>query len=195
MERPSGASGSQTCASSASSPLAKGAALAHDARKAVATTMPNAHQTIELLVATYPTRELAEQALDALLDRRLLGQLVAEAAVVRQVGSSRRVEAEVGPGLRSGGILDTLFPSRMLSGDAVGVGADDAKGHFEEFGLPVNVLRELGENIPPGGAALLLAFIHELDEDLQAVLTRCLDVARFGLDAAGSERLLNEASD
>ena len=56
-----------------------------------------------------------------------------------------------------GGVLDRLFPPALLSMPPVGRRADAAADHYRALGIGVNLFKELGENLSPAGAAVLLS--------------------------------------
>jgi uncharacterized membrane protein len=57
-------------------------------------------------------------------------------------------------------VLRTIFPASVLAVRATGKQADRVGDHFLEKGFRQNLLKEIGENLPPGGAALV-AVVHE----------------------------------
>ena len=58
-------------------------------------------------------------------------------------------------GGESEGALEVIFPASILRLRATGREADKALDHFVDQGFNKNLLKEIGENLPPGGAALV----------------------------------------
>jgi uncharacterized membrane protein len=143
---------------------------------------------VSLITAIFLTPHAASEALANLQSDR--GSAVADALLVTPVEHSRRLATSRSDDSTSGGMLDTLFSESVLSRDAIGLAADDVSGHFENLGLGHNLLRELGENIPPGGAALVAAIVDQVPAAVQGALRESIDLNRFGIDAAGSNHLL-----
>ena len=148
---------------------------------------PQSIRTVSLITAIFLTPHAASEALANLQSDR--GSAVADALLVTPVERSRRLATSRSDD-SPGGMLDTLFSEAILSQDAIGLAADDVSGHFENLGLGHNLLRELGENIPPGGAALVAAIVDQVPAAVQGALRESIDLNRFGIDAAGSDHLL-----
>ncbi len=69
-----------------------------------------------------------------------------------KVNETAELTAKKG-GLRGalvGGALGIIFPPSILAMAAVGAAAGAALGHFTDQGFDNNLLKEIGENLPPG---------------------------------------------
>jgi hypothetical protein len=75
--------------------------------------------------------------------------------------------------------LDEVFPPRVLALGSPGAKTDDATAHFLDQGLDVNLVREVGENLPPGGAALVTLIEEGWLRDLSVRLGSYSDLERF----------------
>jgi uncharacterized membrane protein len=141
----------------------------------------------------YDSPKDAFQSLLALEDverRRGLRSLgVSDAAVMSEVATSGRIQVdrtvefhEDGPT----GALNDIFPESILSKQAIGGDAPGVAEHFSQLGFHANVLREIGENLPAEGAALVILLKEEWFEELNDVLTRELYLERWALDTEAS---------
>ena len=61
-------------------------------------------------------------------------------------------------GALAGGVLAIIFPPSILAMAAVGAAAGAAFGHFTDQGFDNNVLKEIGENLPPGGSCIIVEY-------------------------------------
>jgi hypothetical protein len=94
------------------------------------------------------------------MDLRGAGVSVLEAAIVwlRRSDDVVRLEVE----LQDDGaevevrVLDKLFPEFIRATAPVGRPAEEAAPYYASLGLTTNLLRELGENLAPGSAALVV---------------------------------------
>lgn len=64
-----------------------------------------------------------------------------------------QVEGTTGDGAA---VLDLLFPESVRSRPAVGRHADAAASYYRSIGAESNLLKEIGENLAPTGAALVV---------------------------------------
>jgi uncharacterized membrane protein len=100
------------------------------------------------------------------------------------VGSSEpagnlRLEPAVELGDASSVDFAAIFPPAILNLRAVGIDAGKASEHFEALGFGVNLLREIGENLPAGGAALVLVIAEPWIEELSEVVGGHKGVERY----------------
>ena len=72
-----------------------------------------------------------------------------------------------------------VLPRHILAHGAVGESASDATAHFQDHGLDVNLLKEVGENLPPDGAALVIMIEESWLKDLTGMLSGYSDFERF----------------
>jgi uncharacterized membrane protein len=120
------------------------------------------------------------------------------AAMVREA-DGRRVKiketAELTPkkgalgGAIAGGIVGIIFPPSILAMGAIGAAAGAALGHFTDQGFKNNLLKEIGENLPPGGSAIVAVVEETWVGRFEAAVEGYVDLARYALDAEAAARL------
>ena len=119
------------------------------------------------------------------------GSTIIAAAVVTLEGSARKVRLHVEPrregiGAESEAAIERLFPASVLAVTAVGQEANAADEHFRAMGLDANLVKEIGENLTPVGAAVVVI----LGERWMRPITRMLEppgVVRFSFDPGSIE--------
>ena len=94
-------------------------------------------------------------------------------------------------GALAGGLLAIIFPPSILALGAVGAAAGAAIGHFTDQGFDNNLLREIGENLPAGGSALVAVIEETWLERLSTAMEGYADLSRFTLDAEAGARLVS----
>ncbi len=141
----------------------------------------------------YATPKEAFQSLLALEDvdrRRGLKSLgVSDAAVMSGVAASGRIRVDRSILFHEEGateVLNDIFPESILSQPAVGVDAPGVTEHFSQLGFHSNVLREIGENLPNDGAALVVLLKEKWFDELNDVLSPKADLERWALDTEKS---------
>jgi uncharacterized membrane protein len=119
------------------------------------------------------------------------GTELQDAALVERSGegSQLRVVERMVPG----GPIDAIFPKAILALSAVGSPATAAMGHFTEFGFTTNLLREIGENLPPKGAAVIAVVEERWLQAVAAALSESSDLARYPLDLEATAHLLDQS--
>jgi uncharacterized membrane protein len=88
-----------------------------------------------------------------------------------------------------GGVLGIIFPPSILAMGAIGAAAGAALGHFTDQGFDNNLLKEVGENLPPGGSCLVAVVEETWIKQLSTALEGYFDLARYSMDAEGAARL------
>jgi len=61
--------------------------------------------------------------------------------------------------------------------------------HFSQLGFHANLLREIGENLPSEGAAVVVLLKEEWFDELSSVLSDEVYLERWALDTEESKRL------
>ena len=122
-----------------------------------------------------------------------------DAAVLVREGLSDKLKiketAELTPkkgalgGLLAGGILAIIFPPSILAMGAIGAAAGAALGHFTDQGFKNNLLKEIGENLPPGGSAIVAVVEETWLGKLETAIEGYSDLARYSLDAEAAAKL------
>ncbi len=88
-----------------------------------------------------------------------------------------------------GGVLGIIFPPSILAMGAVGAAAGAALGHFTDQGFDNNLLKEIGENLPPGGSCIVAVAEETWVTQLSIALEGYFDLARYALDAEAATKL------
>ncbi len=88
-----------------------------------------------------------------------------------------------------GGVLGIIFPPSILAMAAVGAAAGAAIGHFTDQGFDNNLLKEIGENLPPGGSCIVAVIEETWLAKLSTALEGYVDLARYTLDAESAAKL------
>jgi uncharacterized membrane protein len=112
-----------------------------------------------------PTRE---ELLDAAL---ITGD---ESGKLKIVDGERDTEA---------GVIEAIFPPSVLAVKAKGREADRAHQHFIRRGFQQNLLKEIGENLPPGGAALVTVIEERWLTGLREVMASPVGFERYPIEA------------
>jgi uncharacterized membrane protein len=140
-------------------------------------------------------RALKERCRDAAI------ALVDGATMVRDEGSGRlRISETIEPapeegasgGAPKGSIIRILFPAAVLRLMPVGVGSGAALNHFTRLGFHTNLLKQIGENIPPGGFALVAVVEEQWAEMLATAIEGYNDFTRYALDAGAIGAFLQD---
>jgi hypothetical protein len=137
---------------------------------------------LSVVVAYYRDPERCVTALHSL--ELLSGPARAvDAAILRRKDPNGRlkiVERAAFHGDRQAGAsIASVFPGEVLELDPVGMESNDAAPYFEDQGLDVNLLKEVGENLPPDGAALVIMVEENWLTDLTGMLSGYADFERF----------------
>jgi uncharacterized membrane protein len=153
---------------------------------------------LTVLAAFYTSDAAASKALGAMqtLDQSGDVRFLAAATIVRDTTSTRlkigetiesrleRPSAE-----RPRGLIESIFPPAILALEAIGGAAKAAEGHFADQGFQANLLKELGENMPPGGSALVAVIEEKWVERLGDIFAGYADFERFTLEPDAAARL------
>lgn len=152
----------------------------------------------DLIAVAYPDRETAETV------RRTLGQLALEhvlelddaVVVSRDEKGKVRLHQAVRPaaagaarGAVWGGVIGLLFLAPLF-GMAIGAAAGGASGSLVDFGISDRFMKELGQKLVPGSAAVIV-LIHEVTPDkvLPKIEQYGGDVIQTSLDEDSETRL------
>lgn len=138
----------------------------------------------------YETQKRAFQALLALQrieqTRGLRSVGVVDATVMSEAADGRvRIDRTVEFREGGEGRLGVVFPPAILAHEAVGRADEDVAEHFSELGFTVNLLREIGENMPHDGAALVLLLREEWFDELKDIVADGADMERWALEVGG----------
>jgi uncharacterized membrane protein len=163
--------------------------------------MAKPHAPLSVVMAFYEDPEKARASLDAL--KRLQKQhaiRILDAAIMTRDLATDRIKitetAEITPkkgatrGAIAGGVLAVIFPPTILALGLTGAALGLAFGHFTDQGFDNNLLREIAENLPPHGVALV-GVVEELwMETVNQVISGYDDLRLFRLDPEAAAHLV-----
>jgi uncharacterized membrane protein len=139
-----------------------------------------------VIVALYEAAAQAQKVLGTLEPSGAgHGAKVLDAAVMTMDDSSRLQIVAMFAGAESPGKLAAIFPPKIVSSRAIGPAADRAQEHFRALGLQRNLLKEIGENLSPGGAALVAIVEEDWVGRLASAIAGYGDLARYTMEAPG----------
>jgi uncharacterized membrane protein len=159
-----------------------------------------ADNPISVIAAFYASEELADELLAKLKQMDKDGAIdILDAAVMVRDAEGRKVKiketAEITAkkgalgGAVAGGVLGIIFPPSILAMGAIGAAAGAALGHFTDQGFDNNLLKEIGENLPPGGSVIVAVVEETWVGKLATALEGYVDLARYALDAEAAAKL------
>ena len=162
--------------------------------------MTDAINLISVFAAFYTNETEAAEVLARLKQMDKDGAIdIIDAAVMVRSEDGRKVNVketaeftEKKGGVRGaivGGLLGIIFPPSILAMGAVGAAAGAALGHFTDQGFDNNLLKEIGENLPPGGSCVVAVVEETWVTQLSTALEGYSDLARYGMDAEAAAKL------
>ena len=95
-------------------------------------------------------------------------------------------------GAVAGGIIGVIFPPSILATAAIGAAAGAVLGHFTDQGFKNNLLKEVGENLPPGGSAIVAVVEETWFEQLSNALRGYSQIARYAVEADAAVRFVSQ---
>ena len=143
---------------------------------------------ISLIAAFYRNETEAGEMLAQLKTMDKDGTVdIIDAAVMVKAEDGRKLKITETAELtaKKGGVLGIIFPPSILATAAVGA----ALGHFTDQGFNNNLLKEIGEGIPPGGSCIIAVVDKTWLRKLLTVLEGYFDLAGYGLDAEAAAKL------
>jgi uncharacterized membrane protein len=161
-----------------------------------------AETPISLIAAFYAGENDAKLVLDALKKMHDDGsvKLLDAAVMVRDEKSDKikiKETAELtatkgaAAGAAVGGVIGIIFPPAILGTAAIGAAAGAALGHFTDQGFNNNLLKEVGENLPPGGSAIVAVVEETWFERLSGALRGYSQISRYAVDADAAAHLVS----
>jgi uncharacterized membrane protein len=118
----------------------------------------------DLIAVAYPDQATAETVRDELaqLTREHVIEIADAVVVTRQPDGKVKLHQTVNPagagaagGALWGGLIGLIFLAPLL-GAAIGAAAGAASGAVSDLGIEDNFMKELGQSLPEGGAALFV---------------------------------------
>jgi uncharacterized membrane protein len=152
----------------------------------------------DLIAVAYPDKSTAEEVRDRLLKLTTERVIELEDAVVvdRDENGKVKLHQVHSPAARGamggalwGGLIGFLFLAPLL-GMAIGAAAGGASGAMVDAGVNDDFMRELGNKLPTGGAALIV-LVRKVTPDkvLPEIQPYGGEVLQTSLDDASEERL------
>jgi uncharacterized membrane protein len=118
----------------------------------------------DLIAVAYPDRETAEKVRMELarLTREHVIEIEDAVVATREANGKIKLHQTINPagagaagGALWGGLIGLIFLAPLL-GAAIGAAAGAASGALTDLGVEDNFMRELGQSLPEGGAALFV---------------------------------------
>ena len=167
-------------------------------------TMQHEESAISVIAAFYSSEDKANSVLKEIEQMQNEGavKLLDAAVMVRDEQSAKlkiRETAEVtvrkgaAGGAIIGGVIGVIFPPSILAIAAIGAAAGAAVAHFTDQGFKNNLLKEIGENLAPGGSAIVAVVEETWFEKASAALRGYSRIARYAVDADAAARLIAQA--
>lgn len=152
----------------------------------------------DLIAVAYPDRQTAEEVRGRLaqLTREHAIELADAVVVSREENGKVKLHQAVNPaahgaagGALWGGLIGMLFLAPLL-GAAIGAAAGGASGAMADFGVDDGFMKELGQRLTPGSAALIVLVSKVTpDKVLPQIQQYGGEVLQTSLDDEGEARL------
>ncbi len=148
-----------------------------------------------LYAAVYDDIVDAEADYDAVFELHALGAIgTFDAAVIRKDDDGKvRVTKTEKPtqhgawtGAAVGALVGLVFPPAILGSAIVGAGAGGLVGHFSR-GISRGDLKDLGEQLEAGSAAVIVIGESKIEEQLEKAMTRANKLIEKQVDADADE--------
>jgi uncharacterized membrane protein len=165
---------------------------------------PMADRPVFLYAAAYASAADARLDYEVLLDAHAVGLVgTYDAAVIERSADGKvHVHKREKPtqhgawtGAAVGALVGAVFPPAIIGSAVVGAAAGGTIGHFRK-GMSRSELKEIGELLDGGEAALIVIGESKVREELEKELRRATRISERELDAEADElrRELDEAS-
>src|SRR4051794_16258813 len=161
--------------------------------------------TLELFIATYKTEEGAGEALKDFQAAERAGsiELIDAAAVVHTADDKVTFEETADPnakksakrGAIAGGVVGLIFPPAIIASAAVGGTAGGIWGKVRDKGFKDDELKEIGESLPPGTAAIIVIGQDRVLEQLQSARAGYDRIARHAVSAEAAAVIVAEVEE
>ncbi|MGE5407114.1 MAG: DUF1269 domain-containing protein [Syntrophothermus sp.] len=153
-----------------------------------------ADKPVFLYAAVYDEIADAEADYEAVFDLHAAGVIgTFDAAVIEKEEGKVRVHKTEKPtqhgawtGIAVGAIAGILFPPSIIGGAIVGGAAGGVVGHLWR-GMSRSDLKDLGEDLDEGAAALVVVGESKLEEQLEKAVTHARKVIEKEIDAEADE--------
>ena len=139
------------------------------------------HDTIDVLIGGYLSKDAAEEDYNAVLECG--GHLQGAVIVSKDLEGNLSVEQtdhmvrEGAEGLGAVGFAVGLFAPPLLAATAIGAAIGAGAGELLHHEVKEKLGRQAGETIPIGGAGLIVAYSHSEAEKVEPAVTRAVKKA------------------
>ena len=139
------------------------------------------HDTIDVLIGGYMSKDAAEEDYEAVLDSG--GQLQGMALVAKDLEGELSVEEtdhmarEGAGGLGAAGLAIGLAAPPLLATTAIGAALGAGAGKLVHHKAAEKIGEQAGETIPLGGAGLIVAYSQSEAEQVEPAVTRAVQKA------------------
>ena len=153
-----------------------------------------ADRPVFLYAAIYDEIDNAEADYEAVFDLHAAGAIgTFDSAVIRKEDGKVRVTKTEKPtqhgawtGAAVGALVGIIFPPAILGSAIVGAGAGGLTGHLTR-GISRGDLKELGEELEAGSAAVIVLGESKIEEQLEKATTRANKLIEKQIDADAEE--------
>ena len=154
-----------------------------------------ADRPVFLYAAIYDEIADAEADYEAVFDLHAAGAIgTFDSAVIRKdadgkvhvTKTEKPTQHGAWTGAAVGALVGILFPPALIGSAIVGAGAGGLIGHLEG-GIPRGDLKELGEELEQGSAAVIVLGESRIEEQLEAALTRSNKLIEKEVDAEADD--------
>jgi arylsulfatase len=141
----------------------------------------NRHETIDVLIGGYLSKEAAEEDYQAVLASD--GEIQGMALVAKGLDGELSVEEtdhairKAAGGLGAVGFAVGLAAPPLLAATAVGAALGAGAGDLFHHKVAGKIGEQAGETIPLGGAGLIVAYSHSEAEKIEPAVTRAVQKA------------------
>jgi uncharacterized membrane protein len=143
--------------------------------------MPFDDETTDVLIGGYMSADAAQEDYEAVLNCgvRLLGAVVVTKDLEGElsVEQTDHMVGESTAGLASVGFVVGLFAPPLLAATAIGAGLGAVGGKLLHKRTGSKIEKAAGETIPIGGAGLIVAYPHEVADQVEPAVTRAIKKA------------------
>ena len=143
--------------------------------------MPFDDETTDVLIGGYMSADAAQEDYEAVLNcgARLLGAVVVSKDLEGElsVEQTDHMVGESTAGLASVGFVVGLVAPPLLAATAIGAGLGAVGGKLLPKRTGSKIEEAAGETIPIGGAGLIVAYPHEVADQVEPAVTRAIKKA------------------
>jgi uncharacterized membrane protein len=159
---------------------------------------------ISLIAAFYSTDDVARLVLDNLKQMHQEGAIkILDAAIMVHSEEAGKIQIKetaelsgakgAASGAGVGAVIGLIFPPAILATAAIGAAAGAAFSHFTDQGFDNNLLKEIGENLPPGGSAIVAVVEETWFARLSSALTGYSQISRYAMDPEAGAHFLSQS--